>query len=201
MAAAEIEGKVVVPGDKLGQADELTCGCGCYATELHVFASVVGHVHVEAAGRGEGGGEGAQKAVVNVVRRKDRFAPVVPSTGSLVIAKVQSINARAAKVSILSVNDERVKQAFPAMIRSQDVREHNKDDVQIASSFRPGDLVRASVVSLGDTRSYFLSTAEDGLGVVHATYDGVPMVAISAEAMQCPNTLVTQARKVAIKQD
>lgn len=34
--------------------------------------------------------------------------------------------------------------------------------------FRPGDIVRAKVISLGDARSYYLSTADNSLGVVHA---------------------------------
>jgi exosome complex RNA-binding protein Csl4 len=34
--------------------------------------------------------------------------------------------------------------------------------------FRPGDIVLADVLSLGDARSYFLSTAKNELGVVHA---------------------------------
>lgn len=40
--------------------------------------------------------------------------------------------------------------------------------VEIYSSFRPGDLIRAQVVSLGDSRSYFLSTARNDCGVVYA---------------------------------
>lgn len=32
-------------------------------------------------------------------------------------------------------------------------------------SFRPGDIVRARVISLGDARQYYLSTAENELGV------------------------------------
>jgi hypothetical protein len=36
------------------------------------------------------------------------------------------------------------------------------------SCFRPGDLVRAEVISLGDARSYYLSTAKNSLGVVSA---------------------------------
>lgn len=34
--------------------------------------------------------------------------------------------------------------------------------------FRPGDVVRAKVLSLGDARSYHLTTADNALGVVHA---------------------------------
>ncbi len=34
--------------------------------------------------------------------------------------------------------------------------------------FRPGDVVRCEVLSLGDARSYYLTTAKNELGVVYA---------------------------------
>lgn len=40
--------------------------------------------------------------------------------------------------------------------------------VKIEASFRPGDVVRAEVLSLGDARSYHLTTAKNELGVVYA---------------------------------
>lgn len=40
--------------------------------------------------------------------------------------------------------------------------------VELHSCFRPGDLVRAEVIALGDARSYYLSTAKNDLGVVFA---------------------------------
>jgi exosome complex component CSL4 len=42
------------------------------------------------------------------------------------------------------------------------------DKIEIVKSFTPGDIVRAKVISLGDARSYLLSTAEDELGVIMA---------------------------------
>ena len=40
--------------------------------------------------------------------------------------------------------------------------------VELIACFRPGDLVRAAVLSLGDSRSYLLTTARNELGVVSA---------------------------------
>ena len=40
--------------------------------------------------------------------------------------------------------------------------------VDLYASFRPGDVVRAVVLALGDGQSYVLTTARDDLGVVHA---------------------------------
>lgn len=58
---------------------------------------------------------------------------------------------------------------FQGIIRAQDVRSTEKDSVVLADCFRPCDIVRAKVISLGDARSYYLTTAENDLGVVHAT--------------------------------
>jgi len=44
--------------------------------------------------------------------------------------------------------------------------------VKIYSSFRPGDIVRAEVISLGDQQAYYLSTAKNELGVLFATSQG-----------------------------
>nr|GEZ15543.1 exosome complex component CSL4 [Tanacetum cinerariifolium] len=42
------------------------------------------------------------------------------------------------------------------------------DKVDMHTSFRPGDIVKASVIFLGDARAYYLSTAQNELGVVSA---------------------------------
>ena len=54
------------------------------------------------------------------------------------------------------------------LCRLEDVRAAEIDKVQIASCFRPGDIVKAEVVSLGTSRDYYLSTAQNHLGVVYA---------------------------------
>lgn len=72
------------------------------------------------------------------------------------------------------------------------------DKVVMQECFRPGDLVRAEVLSLGDARSYYLTTAKNELGVVYAkSVAGVAMRAVSWEQMQCPETMAIEKRKVA----
>jgi exosome complex component CSL4 len=54
------------------------------------------------------------------------------------------------------------------------------------------------VVSLGDSRSYYLSTAKPEHGVVYALSEhGVAMVPISYHEMQCPVTKAKMDKKVA----
>lgn len=74
---------------------------------------------------------------------------------------------------------------FVGVVRTQDVRATEKDRVKIGDCFRGGDVVRGVVVrvssalhllmqtkfqiSLGDARSYFVTTARNDLGVIFAT--------------------------------
>lgn len=68
--------------------------------------------------------------------------------------------------------------------------------------FRLGDIVKAKVLSLGDARSYYLSTAANELGVVYATAeDGAPLLPISYQEMENPQTGETEKRKVAKPDD
>ncbi len=52
--------------------------------------------------------------------------------------------------------------------RKEDVRAFDIDSVEIYKCFRPGDVLRAAVISLGDSKSYYLSTARNELGVILA---------------------------------
>ncbi|KAG7661301.1 CSL4 [[Candida] subhashii] len=57
---------------------------------------------------------------------------------------------------------------FRGVIRSQDIRATERDKVKVVECFKPGDIVRAMIISLGDGNNYYLSTARNDLGVVFA---------------------------------
>jgi exosome complex component CSL4 len=83
-----------------------------------------------------------------------------------------------------SAND--LGDSFRGIIRSQDVRSTDRDKVKIIDSFRPGDIVRAVVISLGDGSNYYLSTARNDLGVLFAKSEGGAgdvMMAVDWETM------------------
>lgn len=93
---------------------------------------------------------------------------------------------------------------FSGQIRSQDVRATEKDKVVVGEAFRVGDIVRAVVISLGDQRDYYLSTAGNEYGVLLAwsTNDsgqpgGALMEPISWQEMRDPVTGKKETRKVA----
>lgn len=93
-----------------------------------------------------------------------------------------------------------IGESFKGIIRTQDVRSTDRDKVKIIDCFRPGDLVRALVLSLGDGSNYYLTTARNDLGVVYAKSEGGAgdaMIALDWETMVCEKTGVMEKRKCA----
>ncbi|KAJ6184241.1 hypothetical protein N7519_005542 [Penicillium mononematosum] len=87
---------------------------------------------------------------------------------------------------------------FQALIRKEDVRAVEKDRVVMDEMFRVGDIVRGSVISLGDQSFYYLTTARNDLGVVMARSDaGNMMFPVSWKEMRDPVTGTGEQRKVA----
>jgi exosome complex component CSL4 len=87
---------------------------------------------------------------------------------------------------------------FQALIRKEDVRAVEKDRVVMDEMFRIGDIVRGSVISLGDQSFYYITTARNDLGVVMARSDaGNMMFPVSWKEMRDPVTGTGEQRKVA----
>lgn len=184
---------VVTPGQVLGKAAELKAGRGAYvATDKTVHASLFGRLSLITPPAGSPD----QRPTVEVIGHKAHGA--VPEPGSVVIARVTKVMARMASADIMCVGSKSVREKFSGIIRQQDVRATEIDKVEMHSCFRPGDIVKAVVLSLGDARAYYLSTAKNELGVVSAeSTSGATMVPISWTEMQCPLTGQIEPRKVA----
>ncbi|KAJ5489123.1 hypothetical protein N7539_004013 [Penicillium diatomitis] len=87
---------------------------------------------------------------------------------------------------------------FQALIRKEDVRAVEKDRVVMDEMFRVGDIIRGSVLSLGDQSFYYLTTARNDLGVVMARSEaGNMMFPVSWKEMRDPVTGAGEQRKVA----
>lgn len=178
----------VLPGTRLGHVDDFVAGHGTYTRKDYVYAAVVGQRCTITT---------QDKPVLEVSRKKEPM--IVPGIGKMVTARVIRVNPRLATLDILCVGDRALKETYRAIIRRQDVRATEIDKVEIYKSFRPGDIVRAEVISLGDAKRYFLSTAKNEYGVIYATsgVSGRTLIPVNWEQMQCPLTKSTEYRKVA----
>ncbi|XP_065852360.1 uncharacterized protein [Euphorbia lathyris] len=191
--------EMVTPGEVLGKATELKAGKGAYVapyrnTDIpYVYSSLTGLRRTLPPSPDV---SSDQRPTVEVIGHKVRGT--VPEPGSAVIARVTKVTAKTASADIMCVGTKSVKEKFTGVIRQQDVRATEIDKVDMHSSFRPGDIVKALVVSLGDARAYYLSTAKNELGVVSAeSTAGATMVPVSWTEMQCPLTGQIEHRKVA----
>lgn len=188
-----VEGERVIPGDYLGSTAQFSQGPGTYEKGSGIYSELVGVVKVEEAAKN---GDRAQP--VMSVQGKYSLG-TIPSVGSVVITRVLNISERQAKVSIISVDNRLLQEPLGGVIRREDVRAVEKDSVDMFASFRPGDIVRARVISLGESHSHYgLSTDRNELGVIMATSErGYPMGPVSWTEMQCSKTGTRETRKVA----
>jgi exosome complex component CSL4 len=181
-------GDVVTPGVAVGSLSTQRAGRGVSADGDALRATLVGVLSVNGDDR-----------TVSVAHARGRDAVVaLPDVGALVTARVVKVNPRQAHCEILIASGVPLRDDFKGVVRQQDVRQSEVDKVEIYRCFRPGDVILAEVISLGDRHSYYLSTAKNELGVVHAqSAVGEAMLPVSWEEMQCPKSKVREPRKVA----
>ncbi|XP_014668731.1 PREDICTED: exosome complex component CSL4-like [Priapulus caudatus] len=181
---------ICVPGQRLCRADDShAAGSGTYVRNGFIYASLAGYICESA---GESG------STVTEVRH-DAERSAMPYVGAIVTATVTHVNPRFCKCLMLCVGESALREAFRGQVRREDVRATEKDRIEMYRCFRPGDVILARVLSLGDQYSYLLTTAENELGVVIARAEngGAPMIPISWTEMQCPSTFAKESRKVA----
>lgn len=142
--------------------------------------------------RGAGGGA----SIGGTKQQQQR--EVLPQVGNTVLCRVTRITPRQAVVAILVCGETVLGAEWQGVIRVQDVRATEKDRVKVYESFRPGDIVRASVISLGDQANYYLSTASNELGVIMAVSEaGNAMYPVTWKEYKDPETGLSESRKVA----
>ena len=189
------------PGDRLCAAGAVDggepvniAGPGTYVRGAYIQASLLG-VRRDAVRESDGA------RIVSVIAREEVLGGggiVLPEVGDVVVCKVGRIADAYAKVQIFCVGNRPLKRPVEGMIRKQDVRAHEIDTVVMSECFLPCDLVKCKVISLGDRRSYFLTTARPELGVVSAKSEsGNQMDPVSWEKMVDPVTKLEEKRKVA----
>lgn len=177
----------VTPGDRLGDVLEQQAGSGAYADEDGTI-------------RADRAGERAGSAVEEVVSVSGKGRPPVPIVGTEILGRVTRIGQRGATVEIVAVGQEPLGEAFPGLVRQQDMRAVDPEKAEVGRSFRTGDAVRARVLSAGlDARAFFLGTREGRLGVLFARSQchSEPMLPASWASMRCSSCGALESRKVA----
>lgn len=178
--------EVVLPGDLLGPADaRAPAGEGTFVEAEKVYSAVHGRVQKDDSGS------------VSVISFGSA-ASVLPEVGSVVLAQIGRVTASTAHAQIVVCNGRALPEPLSGVIRREHVRESDIDNVIMQDTFRPSDVVRATVAAMGDARTYVLSTAGAAMGVVSArSEEDNPMRPVSWQEMEDVETGKREKRKVA----
>lgn len=154
---------VAVPGQLLGSTAEYLPGPGTHIFSSNLYASILGPIKTVQPPKPSGPQKRPTKitpaaptqlstvSIERALSAVDGKAEILPEVNSVVLCRVTRITPRQATVAILVVGETVLDGEWQGLIRSQDVRATEKDKVKIFESFRPGDIVKAVVVS-----KYFL---------------------------------------------
>ena len=188
------------PGLTLGPCSTYDAGPGTHKHDGQVVASLVGQPLLLSARHSKTPGKPAI-TIPRLLPSPNAYGPtisahvgnsnILPTVGSLVLARVLRVRTRQVDLGILCVsppsplaspNKQEPQQqnpydnstfhvcvdAYPATIRREDIRATEKDKVVCAEMFRPGDYVKGEVISLGDSANYYVQTSRNELGVLMA---------------------------------
>jgi exosome complex component CSL4 len=208
---------VYLPGQVLANTTTHLPGPGTHVYENNIVASILGPSQVTPAATK------STKPTISIPRQPavhgSNANTLLPALGSTVLCRVTRVRQRELNASILTVlapgksaspsvaeitsythitNDEL---QFQAVLRKEDIRTYSHADpsaTTITASYRVGDIILAHVISLGDERNYYISTAGNDFGVVVAVSElGNAMVPTSWKEMRDVVTGNTETRKVA----
>lgn len=163
-------GQFVCPGDLLVPHHQRECfdACqGCYVMEGSgdIRASIVGTVLLNE----DIIQPGQSRSKISILSLRSRTASeTVIDVGDKVICRVVRLSMHQANVEIISVGDCPLQQFPKGIIRREDVSIGEVEKLVMHECFRPCDIVRGVIISLGDSRQYYLSTSEVESGVLYA---------------------------------
>lgn len=153
---------IAVPGQLLGAVSDYLPGVGTHAHNGNLYASILGPITKSVPPKPPGPQKRPTKIVPAPItlptlsierdisvgsKEAGKKTEIIPEVNSKVLCKVTRITPKQASVAILVVGETVLDGEWQGLIRVQDVRATEKDRVKIFESFRPGDIVRANVVS------------------------------------------------------
>eukprot|EP00759_Apiculatamorpha_spiralis_P032387 PhF_6_TR33831/c0_g1_i2/m.49613/K07573/CSL4, EXOSC1; exosome complex component CSL4 len=132
---------LVFPGTVIGASTEHIPGHGTIVTGSEIRSTLVGQVHKDPSGQ------------IRVIPKHP--GPVLPAQGSVILGNVTRVTTTTVAVEITHVDGRECPYALYGSIRNEEAR--SDPSVPLHDSFRPGDIVCAEILSLGDARQYVLS--------------------------------------------
>lgn len=204
----------VYPGSRITlteRDDNMIVGDGLYTHNGQVYASRVGYLRRERTPPLVESEEEGNRMTLSVWPS----SPAIPAIGQNILGTITRLTSKYAAVDIrviesnTTISNSSTKsvyltQPFRGTLRATEIwpeADREAASQPLYRSFRPGDLIRARVIGVGEAAAGFLlSTAIDlEFGVVYArcAASGEPMVSVSWREMMCSKTGIREPRKAA----
>lgn len=198
---------VILPGSMISieggyNADTIELGEGVYVADGSVYASRAGTLQIISPG--------GQKTQLSVITTQNAGQSAAPQIGNIIVGTVTKVTSRYIGVEIRVVERAGstgaifLEEPWKGTLRSQDIwpaEEKEAPLTQLYLASRPGDLIRAKIIGVGDTSAGFLISTAIGeeYGVVFAkcAASGLPMLPLSWNEMICPQSGIKESRKPA----
>ncbi|HID60825.1 MAG TPA: RNA-binding protein [Hadesarchaea archaeon] len=177
-------GDFVVPGDFLATVEEFVPGDGAYEENGRIYSSCVGVVLVD-----------ARTKHVSVFSRV--LGPPIPKRGDVVIGQVEEVRDQFANVFIEALRGREDRELpipnYGTVHISQTHTGYVKD---LSKQFKPGDIIRAKVLSARKDIVQ-LTTAGEDLGVIVARCSRCrELLELERTKLHCPGCGNVEFRKL-----
>ncbi len=181
MSGNRQSGQFVVPGQKLGVIEEFIAEQGTYVKEGIIYSKNVGYILMDLVNK---------KISVYATARNYN----VPNVGATIIGDVTGVQSSTVNVHISKVGNRFVFSNFSGIIHVSDVSFDYTEN--IFDAFRPGDLVKAKVIS-DKNQIFHLSTKGDNLGVLlaYCSYCGT-ILTLKRNELKCEECGHVERRKL-----
>jgi exosome complex component CSL4 len=199
--------QIALPGQLLGHTDKYLPGPGTHIHDSLIYASLAGPV---LSSPSQTTFKSKHTHLLSITRPPPTTSTgilgpssgggvtLLPTVSSIVLCRITRLGPRFASCEILAIDNAACREAFSGQIRREDIRATEKDKIRIEESFRVGDLVRGTVISLGDSGNYYVATDSNEYGVVMArSEEGRVMWPVSWREFRDPVSGRAEKRKAA----
>jgi exosome complex component CSL4 len=176
-------GRLVVPGERLGVIEEFIPDSGTYVKDGVIYSKTVGRALVDLLNKR-----------VSVYPKVDR--ELVPKVSSIVIGQIGNAQSDNVLVRIFNLGNKQLSGEFSGILHISDVSDRYVD--AMTDVCKPGDIVRAKVIS-SKNRIHHLSTNDKNLGILYAFCSrcGNLLEHQRYDDLRCPKCGNVEKRKVA----
>jgi len=181
--AAQKDGELVLPGERLGVIEEFVPDAGTFVKDGVIYSKFVGRTMLDPATR---------RVSVSPAGK----SVLIPKLESIIIGQASSVQPENANVRIFQVGDKDLSGAFLGVLHISDVHMSYVDSM--FEICKAGDIIRARVIS-EKNQVYHLSTKEKELGVVYAFCSSCgATLELKRQSMHCPKCGRIEGRKTAL---